>query len=361
MKKKVLLLITALAISSVANQLQFEGILPAGVDKTSMTAEYFRIYRAVAPQQRPDPRPLRIVYYSKKSDENFDNVLPEWGGGGAIGGNLIVVPTAFKPFLEQSFSQVTRHELVHAVLARAYPDLSLPRWFHEGVAMILSGELGFQENLVVSKAIFTGSLMPLSSIDSVNGFGRNRADLAYCQGRLAVLFLIDHYGMDVIPELLTAAKKRGSFYGGLFDILSISPEEFEALTRKDLTSRFSMMFMFADTYAFWAGIALLFLVAGGVSIVRKRKKLAHMEAEENESGEVTPVGPLQETAGPIASPPFTEESSPQADEQTAMIGKECPDKDDDDDYVLSDEIELEDNDAEEFEEDEGYADEEQKK
>ncbi|HMD67237.1 MAG TPA: hypothetical protein VKF42_00060, partial [Chitinivibrionales bacterium] len=135
--KNLLLLFLLLTSVATADVLQFEGIVPPDVDRAAMNGEYYRLYRLVAPGQRPDASPLRIVYYSDKSTVNYGGMLPEWGGGGAIGGNLIVVPTTFKPFLDQSFAQVTRHELVHAVLARAYPGLDIPRWFHEGAAMTL--------------------------------------------------------------------------------------------------------------------------------------------------------------------------------------------------------------------------------
>ena len=337
----------------------------------------------VAPRQRPDPAPLRIVYYTKKSDENFDNVLPEWGGGGAIGGNLIVIPTAFKPFLEQSFGQITLHELVHAVLARAYPGVAIPRWFHEGVAMTLSGELGFQENVVVSAAIFTGSLMSLASIDSVNSYGRNRADLAYCQSHLAVLFLIDQYGMEVVPDLLIMARKTGSFWNGVHAALSLTPPEFEGLYRKDISSRFQLAFVFADYYVFWVAIALLFLVAAGVAIVRKQKKLAQMAREEKEDDDaeqaLSPVEPPPAAHAVSAPPPDSPaDYGDQPDEQVDMGEEMFPDEDeeededydeDDDDYILGDGVELEDEedddefkneDEEGFEEDEGEEGEDKK-
>ncbi len=354
-----------------AEQLHFEGIIPADVDKTAMTAEYYRIYRIVAPRQRPDPSPLRVVYYTDNAGENFDHALPEWGGGGTIGGSLIVVPTTVKPFLEQSFAQITRHELVHAVLARAYPGLYIPRWFHEGAAMTLSGELSFQENVIVSKAIFTNSLMPLSSIDSVNGFGRNRADLAYSQSHLAVLFLIEQYGIEVLSDILYSARKTGSFWQGVQAVLSLAPSEFELLARKDITSRYQLVFVFADYYAFWVVVVFLFLVAFGVTVVRKQKKMALMEQEEKDDAIRIPATmPLV-----IAPPAPLPEPNVQPDEQIDIsdetyAGEEetddgyYGDEDEDDDYILADGVELEDEEEnddfvdedQEFHEDEGHDD-----
>ena len=271
-----------------ADQLQFEGFLPPEVNKAALTADYYRIYRIIAPRQRPDPTPVRIVFFMEKSTGQNDYGLPEWGGGGAVGRDLIVVPAAYKPFLDQSFAQITRHELVHIVLNRAYPGLAIPRWFHEGVAMTLSGELAFQENVVISKAIFTSRLLSLGSIDSVNLFGRNKADLAYSQSHLAVLFLIDQYGMDVIADILVKAKKMGAFWPGVYATLALTQKEFEDLLHKDILSRYQLVFLFADNYAFWVAIVFLFIAAFVVTVVRKRKKMQQMEiAEKQEMKEKT--------------------------------------------------------------------------
>jgi hypothetical protein len=353
MKNSFLFLLFLLASSACADILHIEGIVPPDVDKAAMNAEYHRIYRLVAPRQRPDPSPLRVVYYSEKSTDNFNGVLPEWGGGGTIGGNLIVIPTTFKPFLDQSFAQVTRHELVHAVLARAYPGLYIPRWFHEGVAMTLSGELSFQEDVIVSKAIFTGARMPFASIDSVNNFGRNRADLAYAKSHLAVLFLVDRYGIESIPDILSTAKRTGTFWEGMHNALALSPSDFDYLVNGDISSRYRFAFIFADYSAFWVAIAFLFLVAAGVALVRKRKKLDQMEREEKLEDERSV--PAAEVLVPEKEPPELPGQTmfPSISSETMPDGGTNPDKEeyldddeyydeDDNDYILADGVELED-------------------
>ncbi len=362
---QLFLLLLLLTVSIPADILHFEGIVPPDVDKAVMNAEYHRIYRLAAPRQRPDPSPLRVVYYSDKTTENFNGVLPEWGGGGTIGGDLIVIPTTFKPFLDQSFAQVTRHELVHAVLARAYPGLYIPRWFHEGVAMTLSGELSFQEDVIVSKAIFTGARMPFASIDSVNNFGRNRADLAYAKSHLAVLFLVDRYGIESIPDILSTAKRTGTFWEGMHTALALSPTDFDYLVNGDISSRYRFAFIFADYSAFWVAIAFLFLVAAGAALVRKRKKLDQMEREEKLEDErsapaaevLVPEKEPPELPGKTMFPSVSSETMPDdgtnPDNEENLDGDEYYDEDDND-YILADGVELEDEeDDEEFFDDGG--------
>jgi hypothetical protein len=287
-KMRTSLLFVSLIYAAVFGQILFEGPVPPGIDARALTIEYIRIYRIVAPHRIPDLSPLTIIYYSKKNPGSNKFSLPEWGGGGAIDKNLIVVPIDFSPFLEQSFFQITVHELVHIALNRAYPGLKIPRWFHEGAAMTLSGELSLQENVGVSKAIFTGSLMPLSAIDSVNAFGRNRADLAYSQAHLSVLFLIEQYGIEVLPDILNAARATTGFWNGVTSALGISQQEFDGLLMKYLTTKYQFAFIFADTYAYWILIVALFIV--GFIITGRRNKRRALAMEEEEKRDLSNAG-----------------------------------------------------------------------
>ncbi len=257
-----------------------QGSPPAGVSVRFALSEYYRVFNRLAPNKRPDKSPLTIIYFTKSSAAGMSAALPEWGGGGAIGDSLIIIPIDFKPFLEQSFPQITVHELVHIVLARAYPDVAIPRWFHEGTAMLLAGELSFEENTIVSKAIFLGRLMPLSSIDSVNSFPRGRADLAYSQSHLAVLFLVDQYGIAALPELLRVTQRTKSFKAGLLQTTGLSLPEFEELVGKYIASKYRFVFLITDTYMWWVAIAVLFIAGFIATAIRNRKRAAAMEEAE---------------------------------------------------------------------------------
>ncbi len=173
------LFIVMVTIGIISADIVVQGFTPQRIDKATIQYEYKRVYKTLAPNHRPDTSSLMITFYSKATRKHMDFSLPEWGGGGAIGSDTIVVNIDKKPFLEHSPYQVTVHELVHIVIKRHCKNVAVPRWFHEGLAMTLSGEASERENIVVSKALFSGSLMPLGSIDSVNLFGRFRAELAY--------------------------------------------------------------------------------------------------------------------------------------------------------------------------------------
>jgi hypothetical protein len=275
-------------------EILLQGSIPSGISVPFVTSEYFRIYRIIAPDKRQDKSQLKIIYFTKSHAKETGFALPEWGGGGAIGDSLIIIPIDFKPFLEQSFPQITIHEIIHIVLARAYPSTPIPRWFHEGLAMLLSGELSSEENSTVSKAIFLGRLMPLQSIDSVNNFSRGRADLAYSQSHLAALFLIEQYGMTILPQILRAARTTHSFEAGMLKAIGLNNREFEDMVVKYIESKYRFVFFVTDSALWWVLISLLF-VAGFIATMRRNRKRA-MAMEEAERREAERIEAQREKA-----------------------------------------------------------------
>ena len=267
-------------IVALFSQVVLKGFVPREINEGAVLVEYKRIYEALAPGERIDLSVLNVTFYTGNSSSNEKFSLPEWGGGGAIGKNDIVVNVEKKPFLDHSVYQITVHELVHIAINRICQDVLVPRWFHEGLAMILSGEATARENIVISKALFSGSLMQLSTIDSVNAFGRFRAELAYCQSRQAVLYLIDIYGIGVFGEIIKVSKEKGSIWKGFEEVLEISEHELELQYRNYIMKNHGRYFWLVDYYLIWSCIVLLFLTAYVMTLIRIRKKRKILELED---------------------------------------------------------------------------------
>jgi len=282
-----LLLVTFGLVTWLHAAIQIQGMPPAGIDAQHLPGDYARIWRIVAPDQFVDDSGLCVRYCSRRQCADSGIVLPEWGGGGAIGGRLVVVYTDAGPLLDQNLAQVTLHELVHVAVARACPSVEIPRWFHEGTAMLLSGEMSFEEQTVLSRAILTGSLLPLSSIDSVNQYGRFRADLSYCQSRQAVLALVERYGIESIGTILEAAQRQRDFWAGVDSAVGLNAREVENLARGEIVRKFALLFFVVDNAVLWIATAVLFLVAVAVTLVRDRRK--RHELAEAEVAETAPA------------------------------------------------------------------------
>jgi hypothetical protein len=255
-------------------QFDLPGRTPASVTPAFLTGNY-----AVAPDRPVDTSAVTVIYYSRRDERKLGVRLPEWGGGGAIGRDTIIIPTDRFPLADMDIGRVTVHELVHIALERAYGRLKLPRWFHEGLAMTLSGELSFEEQVALSRAILTKQLMALDSVERVNRFDAYGAALAYSQSHLAVAYLIDKYGKDGVPELLRAVRTSGSFDSALVAGFGFSPQEFDRMVQGHIIDRYRFIFFFSDTYLFWMLGAVL-VVAGFIAVTIRNKRREKQMGEE---------------------------------------------------------------------------------
>jgi hypothetical protein len=245
---------------------------------------YVRLWKTIAPTLPVDKSPLHIIYYSGRDARSFGVRLPEWGGGGAIGRDTIVIPLDRVTIAGMDAARVTVHELVHIVLARTCGIVPVPRWFHEGLAMTLSGELLFDEQVILSRAIFTRRLMTFEAMEKVNTMDRYGAALAYSQAHCAVALLIGDYGTDTLRLLLDAARTTGSFDSAMARVIGYSVREWETFAREDLVKRYSLVFLISDTALYWLPVTFLFIAAFIAVTVRNRRKRRQMEEEERAGG-----------------------------------------------------------------------------
>jgi hypothetical protein len=262
-----------------------QGRVPSSITTDFLVPAYNRILRSVSPPGAVDSAPITIIYYGRSDQRKLGVRLPEWGGGGAIGRDTVIIPVDKALAADMATDRVTLHELVHIALERRYGRLRLPRWLHEGMAMTLSGELSFEEQAALSRAVFAHRLLPLDSIERVNRFDAYGAALAYSQSHLAVLFIIETWGMDALPELLTAVRKTGTFDAALMAVFGLTPQEFERLVNDAIASRYRYLFLIGDTWLYWLPGALL-VVVGFIAVrLRNKKRQAQMEKEERETGQ----------------------------------------------------------------------------
>jgi hypothetical protein len=274
---------------------------PPDIDKWSLQQDYGRIWRTIDPVDPPDTSRIVIRYYLKRMETPGKAVLPEWGGGGAIGDSLIMVAVDGDPFLHQSFYQVTVHELAHIAVARVAHGAAIPRWFNEGVAMMLAGEISFEEHTVLARALIGGALMNLDAVDSVNSFGRFRASLAYCESHLAALLLVNRYGIEVLGDIIDATKKKGDFWAGVDSVVSLTPQELQSQVRSEIRNRYLWISIISDSSPVWIALSVLFVIGVIFTKIRNRRRLQAMAQAES--------GLDQQTA--IETPEKKEPPSPQ--------------------------------------------------
>lgn len=263
-----------------AFDIRFYGQVPQQVETQFLNKEYNRICDILLVNDRSCFEPLSIIFYKRSEIAQLGIRLPEWGGGGALGRDSIFIPVDVSyAFFRSDLNKVLTHEMVHIVISRKYGNIRVPRWFHEGMAMALSGEIDSEAQIVLSKAVLTRSLVHLDSIKNVNRFTRDKAHLAYAQSHYAVQFLLQKYGQDLLVELLEEIKKRYSFDAACLQVFGLTSFEIDTLVRKEIKEKYHYLFFFEEAFL-WYGILLLAITGFIATIIRKKIRRKEMEQQE---------------------------------------------------------------------------------
>jgi len=232
-----------------------------------------------------DSLTVPLTIYVAEDEEDFKSRLgsgfPDWGVGAAIPShNLIVLKSPSRFRYGRPFAEVLEHELAHIFLDKKSKGADLPRWIDEGFAMLQSREWRIGQDILVVRAIFTGSIIPLSQIEALNQFSDSRAQLAYTESYLALSYLLDEYGKESYFELLDYLSQGESLDFAFLKTTGSSYIGFQAEFLSYLKKRYNFLALLGDTYLFWLGLAFLLVFIYFMKKYHNRKTLKRWEYED---------------------------------------------------------------------------------
>lgn len=218
--------------------------------------------------------------YLAPSQSEFDALtkgrLPHWSAAVAMPASRTIV---LKAGAFERRIQTIQHELSHVLLYAAVGP-HVPVWFNEGVAMWASHEWRLEHTASVLYAVFAGGLIPLADIDAVLKFSSVKADLAYTESLLAVLYIIRLGGENAIVAMIGELSHDAPFDVALFRVTQKTPYEFELAWQDYVSGRFGLTALLVSPDSLWGYLVLLFLFAYVAVRWRNRAKLRQWEAEE---------------------------------------------------------------------------------
>lgn len=113
-----------------------------------------------------------------------------------------------------SLRAIVTHELVHELLDQwAAPRAALmPRWFHEGLAQVVSGEtyLGAREQDLVWR-VGTDRLLPFADLRDGFPLDPERLQLAYAQSHSYVAWLVGRFGLAGLLAIAANVDRQTTF------------------------------------------------------------------------------------------------------------------------------------------------------
>ena len=209
--------------------------------------------------------------------------IPIWSVGVAYPDlNLIIIksPRAQKKG-HIDIAKVFKHELTHIILGRAFQGRErVPRWLHEGLAMYISREWNFSRISVMTRAVLTDTLIPLSSITHSFPREAERAALAYSESFYLISFLISKYDKYNFHRFIKVYSGGSDLKSALLEVYGVKWEDFEGKWKKYLKLRFSWIPLFTSTTTLWFLVSMLFILGYLKKRRLKRLKFEEWEVEE---------------------------------------------------------------------------------
>ncbi|MDH4223665.1 MAG: peptidase MA family metallohydrolase, partial [candidate division Zixibacteria bacterium] len=172
------------------------------------------------------------------------------------------------------------HELAHIFLYKKSRGADIPRWMDEGFAMMQSREWRIGLDIIVVRALFTGSFIPLPQIESLNQFDDSKAQLAYVESYLAFSYLLDEYGKESFFDLLNQLSMGNNLESAFLKTTGSSYTGFQLEFLSYLKKRYNIFALLGDTFLFWLILAFLVIFLYFIKKQRNRKTLKKWEYED---------------------------------------------------------------------------------
>jgi len=210
--------------------------------------------------------------------------VPGWAVGTAFPDKKLILIKSPKLIIggQPYFERVFIHELAHVALEEALGTHRVPRWLHEGFAIREAGEWSISRGTILTRAVLSGSLIPLWRLTEGFPVDEQEVKLAYAESADLVGYLFDTYGNEGFQAIVRAMAGGYEFDRALRTALSISIYELEKGWRRHLKRRYSWVPIITSSLTLW-GIFSLVLIAG---YLRKRRtakeKMELWEKEEYE-------------------------------------------------------------------------------
>ncbi|HDH96937.1 MAG TPA: hypothetical protein ENF73_04315 [Proteobacteria bacterium] len=171
------------------------------------------------------------------------------------------------------------HELLHLV-AHERLKVELPRYFEEGLARYVAGEVGLGTMSTLSVALIRGDFIPLGMLVSSFPLPPEKAKLAYAESESFVWFLVDRYGPEFLGHLFAALERERDFGRAIEQLTGTPLWELEYRWRSFLQSHHTIFVVLNPGWLVWWLILAIMFGVGIHKLVRARKRLREMEDEE---------------------------------------------------------------------------------
>jgi len=156
----------------------------------------------------PGP-PIRVVLAPE--DSAVARNTPSWIPAFAAGEVIVILPGRTLSYPHETLEEVLQHEVAHVLVARAAGHRPVPRWFHEGVALLAERTWSLGERTRFAYELAAGSAVSPGELDALFQGDVASVERAYSLSNAFVRDLVGTYGPDLPARVLRAMKAGRDF------------------------------------------------------------------------------------------------------------------------------------------------------
>lgn len=210
--------------------------------------------------EEPGP-PIQVVLAPEGSEPA--RVVPPWVSGYAWSerGIVVLLPQRVPTYPDSSLEDLLGHEVAHVLVARAAGNRPMPRWFHEGVAMIAGLTWGLDDRTRLTYSLVTDREISLAGLDDLFAGGEGAAHRAYAISGAFVRDLLDRHGPDAAARILDGVAAGLPFEEAFRRATGVTLAAAESTFWSRQSFWYRWVPLLTSSFTLWAGITLLALYA----------------------------------------------------------------------------------------------------
>lgn len=222
--------------------------------------------------------------------------VPRWVSGYAYGeeGVIVLLPARTPSYPDSSLEELLRHEVAHVLVARAAGGRPLPRWFHEGLAMIAGLRWGIDDRSQLTLAMIGGGQVSLEELEKHFAGQEGAVRGAYAMAGAFANDLLQRHGEDAAARVLAEVARGFSFEEAFQRAAGESLAEAERSFWRRQTFWYRWVPVLTSSVTLWLLITLLALWAMGKRRARDTALRRLWEEEDRRLAEAPPQGPDDE-------------------------------------------------------------------
>lgn len=193
---------------------------------------------------------------------------------------IVLIPARARSYPDNGLEQLLRHEVAHILISRSAGGRPVPRWFHEGVAMLAARGWTLEDRSRMVFQVVSSEQISLADLESEFRRGESGAAEAYAVSGSFIRYVTRRSGTLAIGKILNAVGQGTSF-----------DEAFRAATGQPLATaelRWRQSYLVGrwvplvtSTFALWMVVTLLALWAMAARRARDARIRRRWEEQED--------------------------------------------------------------------------------